>query len=932
MFPVSSSGGEGSAHHFFAAIRARLPGVSTLLNNLLASSAAPLAHFLESSLPMRLLQTFFAKWQNIDIPTWTVAIAILGTVPTTLVRLRAVVYNIYWWIAKYFVSSISVAGNDQLNKDVINWVAHNVLPRRSIRMLNARTEVIQTDYWKPSVTERNDIRHDNRVPVHCQPEIKFGAPESAIPIELSAAPEGHEPLVLMCLGRSVKPLKKFWRRAATSPRSSAASTSPCARRKSTYTGEMCWGSVALRPVRQMETVHFDEKIKSWLVRDIAHYLEPSTREYYVKRGIPYRRGYLLHVHQLTPKCIILLEDIDTVGVQRRGLGDDSDASDSDDSRGGGGRNKFNYSYHGPGCSLAGLLNVLDGVASQEGRIVLMTSNFAQKLDRALVRPGRIDQMIYLGYISRASAVKMFLRMYSVSCPKVSGSGADAAAATTNDKVDAETLEKLAGFLLGYKEEPRAAVAGIVDWVAAELKLMEEAERYEQERENRRKKREAARRRRRLRRYDDSSDDEASSSARSVRARSATHSRSGRKPERVDKGAEPESGRDLEKEAEKPNGEVNGSNGLENGKSPGSDFEKSDFYLATALTRPQVNWKLEPSFPDSLDFLSERDLKRYRTQRRLVGPIYHISNLKRFEAAVDEVLGKSIAQLNTLKGSPVDLKEWMHIITVECLGAVVLSWSPGLLKQKSDGGSGPHSYLGWRKKSVFGLFPLIVCLECVWKSAGRFFAVSWDITYQAPRNFKPFFTGVHRQTKNGWPGLPTEYLKRMTVTNFGAGHETMTSTLTSVMSMVCSRPDVLGHVVDEIEQTSDAARYEGFKASLSYTQACIKEAQRLFPVIGMSLPRQTPAAGFRAHGYYFPQAPRWARDNIREMDKFNLTWGGGSRTCPGRQLAELVVPKIIVSLLKEFNVEVDVPPEETMPVYFMAMMSGVKARFLTKDAG
>ncbi|CAI4217742.1 unnamed protein product [Parascedosporium putredinis] len=313
-------------------------------------------------------------------------------------------------------------------------------------------------------------------------------------------------------------------------------------------------------------------------------------------------------------------------------------------------------------------------------------------------------------------------------------------------------------------------------------------------------------------------------------------------------------------------------------------------------RPQVNWKLEPSFPDSLDFLSERDLKRYRTQRRLVGPIYHISNLKRFEAAVDEVLGKSIAQLNTLKGSPVDLKEWMHIITVECLGAVVLSWSPGLLKQKSDGGS--------------------------------------DLI------------GLHESR----PEFNQEYLKRMTVTNFGAGHETMTSTLTSVMSMVCSRPDVLGHVVDEIEQTSDAARYEGFKASLSYTQACIKEAQRLFPVIGMSLPRQTPAAGFRTtvgcnpislhrnESIFGPDADdfrpdRWLeRDNIREMDKFNLTWGGGSRTCPGRQLAELVVPKIIVSLLKEFNVEVDVPPEETMPVYFMAMMSGVKARFLTKDAG
>ncbi|PKS10121.1 hypothetical protein jhhlp_001871 [Lomentospora prolificans] len=539
-------------------------GVASLLNNLLSGKAAPFVHFLEGSLPMRLLQAFFSKWQNIDIPTWTVAIAILGTVPNTLFRLRVVTYNIYWWIAKYFVSSISVAGNDQLNKDVINWVAHNVLPRRSIRMLNARTEIIQTDYWKPTIKERNDIRHENRVPVQylpafgtiwfihkcsvflisCQPNAKFRYHDNVVPIELSAAPEGHEPLVLMCLGRSVKPLKQFLdtcrdfaeeqRREYVTVRTS---------KKSAYTGEICWGSVALRPVRHMETVHFDEKVKQRLVRDITHYLEPSTRQYYVKRGIPYRRGYLLHgppgtgktslslalasyfkidlylCHlpsvkddgsledqfiNLPPKCIILLEDIDTVGVQRRGIeGDASDSDDSDrDLRRLKKKSKFNYSVHGPGCSLSGLLNVLDGVASQEGRIVLMTSNFADKLDKALVRPGRIDQMIYLGNISRASAEEMFLRMYAPS-------KSDTEVGLLGNKYTVQELGKLAtkfstqlpeerftpaqiqGFLLGHKEEPHEAVAEIGKWVTKEVKIMEQTEAFEKaNKERRRKKRES----------------------------------------------------------------------------------------------------------------------------------------------------------------------------------------------------------------------------------------------------------------------------------------------------------------------------------------------------------------------------------------------------------------------------------------------------------
>ena len=48
-------------------------------------------------------------------------------------------------------------------------------------------------------------------------------------------------------------------------------------------------------------------------------------------------------------------------------------------------------------SLSGLLNALDGVASQEGRILIMTTNHIEKLDSALIRPGRIDLRLELNY-------------------------------------------------------------------------------------------------------------------------------------------------------------------------------------------------------------------------------------------------------------------------------------------------------------------------------------------------------------------------------------------------------------------------------------------------------------------------------------------------------------------------------------------------------
>ncbi|KAK1688900.1 hypothetical protein BDP55DRAFT_629437 [Colletotrichum godetiae] len=70
-----------------------------------------------------------------------------------------------------------------------------------------------------------------------------------------------------------------------------------------------------------------------------------------------------------------------------------------------------FSYSWSRCTLSGLLRVLDVVVSQEGRIALMKSNVAHKLDKALARPGRIDKMIYLGNIPRQGDKGMFERIY-----------------------------------------------------------------------------------------------------------------------------------------------------------------------------------------------------------------------------------------------------------------------------------------------------------------------------------------------------------------------------------------------------------------------------------------------------------------------------------------------------------------------------------------
>ena len=64
-------------------------------------------------------------------------------------------------------------------------------------------------------------------------------------------------------------------------------------------------------------------------------------------------------------------------------------------------------------SLAGLLNQLDGVLDTPGRMVVMTTNHPDKLDPALIRPGRIDKTIHLSFMKATEAAQMIKHYFKV---------------------------------------------------------------------------------------------------------------------------------------------------------------------------------------------------------------------------------------------------------------------------------------------------------------------------------------------------------------------------------------------------------------------------------------------------------------------------------------------------------------------------------------
>jgi len=65
-------------------------------------------------------------------------------------------------------------------------------------------------------------------------------------------------------------------------------------------------------------------------------------------------------------------------------------------------------------NLSGLLNVLDGVVDSPGRIVIMTSNHPDQLDRALIRPGRIDKKLMLGYMGVPDVISILEHYFQLT--------------------------------------------------------------------------------------------------------------------------------------------------------------------------------------------------------------------------------------------------------------------------------------------------------------------------------------------------------------------------------------------------------------------------------------------------------------------------------------------------------------------------------------
>ena len=69
-------------------------------------------------------------------------------------------------------------------------------------------------------------------------------------------------------------------------------------------------------------------------------------------------------------------------------------------------------------NMSKILNIFDGVPERTGQIIIMSTNHPEKLDKALLRPGRIDKLIHFERSTLANLLEQLRDFYSKSQYKI----------------------------------------------------------------------------------------------------------------------------------------------------------------------------------------------------------------------------------------------------------------------------------------------------------------------------------------------------------------------------------------------------------------------------------------------------------------------------------------------------------------------------------
>jgi cytochrome P450 len=298
---------------------------------------------------------------------------------------------------------------------------------------------------------------------------------------------------------------------------------------------------------------------------------------------------------------------------------------------------------------------------------------------------------------------------------------------------------------------------------------------------------------------------------------------------------------------------------------GTKFRKSDWYSV---------WQGHRKF----DLFGGRDERVHGQHRRLISSIYSLDQLKKLEPGVDTAVTLFIDRLEevTKEGASVDMSKWAQLFAFDVIGEVTFSKPFGFLAAGEDDGSfqaidealvsaawiGQVPWLYWLHDRLMPVIGNWLGVNNRNGSLRQFAAKECDARKGRPSDRKDILSSLFAVKEAKPHDFDNNSVLSMASTNIFAGSDTTGISIGAVMYNLCKHPRCKDKLLEEIETMVEHEKLDRNKNmpfnvgfAMPYLQACIYEALRMHPAVGMSLPRVVPPDGFEIEGVFLPGGVR-----------------------------------------------------------------------------
>ncbi|RMD41176.1 hypothetical protein DV735_g3941, partial [Chaetothyriales sp. CBS 134920] len=383
----------------------------------------------------------------------------------------------------------------------------------------------------------------------------------------------------------------------------------------------------------------------------------------------------------------------------------------------------------------------------------------------------------------------------------------------------------------------------------------------------------------------------------------------------------------------------------------SGFTKTMFYTLHMLS---YNGQFTPSLFTTLD---EGYHARYK---KPIANAYSMSTMINFEPLIDSTSSLFMKRLDEFSESGVtfDFGKWLQMYAFDVIGEIVFSTRLGFLESKTDV-DGIMADIRF-KVSYGGTVGQIPTLDKFITKSPLFLAlapthpvVKFTVDRMEERisakadgvgDTKRDFLTRCFEAQSKYPDLVTDRIIRMyNIDNVLAGSDTTGISFRSIFYYLIKSPNCMKRVMEEIDAANAAGNLSEFVTwkesnNLPYLQACIKEALRMHPAVGLLLERYVPKGGIELDGHYLPEGTivgvnpwvaarnkdiygsdadifrpeRWLEASAEQaaaMERASLTFGHGARSCIGKNISMLELAKLVPQLLRHYEFSFPTPDHE-----------------------